>query len=223
MVSAAVAWVLVVAAIVTSTLVASTRFPARIAGHAKLGDGQRLFLSPKVTDGYQLVRDDEVGFALAVPDDYFKFELTKYNVDSMERQLKDDPDPDAAQFLQQIKDLVADGGVLLFYDDDNYDQILLRKVPSAGEIPSDFLQTTLDDVRSEGGKVISKKRTSLAGRDSAQLTYQLPDEDGDEGEETFETMVVVEGARGEGWVLTLDYSTANDPHRDQVVASLRVH
>lgn len=193
--------------------------PTLVAGRASAGGGQPALQSPRVSDGFSLVRDDQEGFAVLVPTSFFKFELSRQNLDSLARQLAEHPDPDLAEVLRQSRDLVSAGGVLLFYDERSGDTEVLRKVTDLPAMSTDFLNGVLDELRSKGIDPLSAERTDVMGVPAVTVTFVGAPDGTDHG--PLVTELFLAGYRS-GWVLSLE-STALDPaSRDTVMNSLRV-
>ena len=193
--------------------------PAIVAGRATAGSGRPALESPRVPDGFSLVRDEDAGFAVLVPTTFFKFELSRQNLDSIADQLAEHPDPDLAEVLRQSRDLVESGGVLYFYDERTGDTEVLQKVPDLPEVSDDFLRDLLAELSDDGIEPRSAEITDVLGLPAIVLTFRRPVDDA--GHDTLVTELFLTGYQS-GWVLTVDTTDLDDASRDTVINSLRV-
>jgi hypothetical protein len=193
--------------------------PTEVVGQASAGGGQPALESPKVPDGFSLVRDEDAGYAVLVPTGFFKFELSEQNLDSIENQLAENPDPELADVLQQSRDLVDAGGVLYFYDETTGDTEILQKVPDLPELSDDFLGDMLAQMKDDGIDPESAEITDVLGVPAIVVTFRHQGDDA--GHDTLVTQLFLTGFQS-GWVLTLDTTELDDASRDTVVNSLRV-
>jgi hypothetical protein len=193
--------------------------PTQVAGRATFGGGRPALESPPVSHGFSLVRDEDEGFALLVPASFFKFELSRQNLDSLAQQLKDHPDPDLAAALDQFRSLVAEGGVLYFYDRDTGDDEILRKVPDLPTLSTDFLNGLLSGLKSKGIDPMAAEVTAERGLPAIFLSFQRPPDSS--GHSRLVTELFLTGYQS-GWVLTVEGAALNSASRDTVMNSLRV-